>query len=70
MSEKECEICYQEARLIKIGSCSHKFCAQCVHDWLQTHNSCPKCRSTKTRNSKEYLECKEVWVLKKLIGAF
>ena len=70
MSKQECEICYNEDHLIKIGSCNHMFCANCVDEWLAINKTCPKCRSTKTKNSKEILQVKEVQFFKKILGVF
>lgn len=50
---KDCSICYKpffeeedgEVEIpVKLRSCGHIFGEQCIHEWVQTNNSCPTCR--------------------------
>ena len=41
-----CHICFDEKNLINLGSCSHKFCADCLHTILDKSSQllCPLCK--------------------------
>ena len=36
--------------------CNHEFHSQCISQWLQTHNSCPICRSPRPQTVQEHTE--------------
>lgn len=48
--EAECAIClseFVEGEGIKVlGECNHVFHVQCIQQWLNSHSSCPTCRSS------------------------
>ena len=33
----------KEKELVKIRSCSHTFCKECIYEWLSNHKTCPVC---------------------------
>jgi len=41
-----CQDCYKEGEEICTLGCNHKFHKDCIHPWLDLHNSCPLCRKT------------------------
>lgn len=50
-----CPVCL-EARAVALAEnggivalvCAHTFCRSCVDDWLQSHNTCPVCKTVQT----------------------
>ena len=42
--EKDCSICLDEIRDIKILECGHYFCNECITKSLSVNNKCPICR--------------------------
>tara|TARA_B100001123_G_scaffold292113_1_gene325622 strand:+ start:4163 stop:4534 length:372 start_codon:yes stop_codon:yes gene_type:complete len=46
LSDKDCEICFDEIKKEVILSCSHIFCNDCLSQWIVKKNTCPKCRVT------------------------
>ena len=46
LSDKDCEICFDEIKKEVILSCSHIFCNDCLSQWVVKNNTCPKCRVT------------------------
>jgi len=42
--EKDCSICLEEIKDIKILECGHYFCNECITESLKTNNKCPVCR--------------------------
>jgi len=59
---KECNICFEEIRLIDMDttSCHHSFCHPCIKRHLQRKTDCPNCRTPvrilQVRNSKNYTD--------------
>jgi len=43
--ENRCSICMNIQPLVQIDhKCTHVFCASCIDQWLEKHNTCPMCR--------------------------
>ena len=42
--ENKCPICLDELVDVKVTSCQHRFCSQCIDLWMENHRSCPCCR--------------------------
>ena len=46
----ECHICLdtllEGSCMRKLTTCSHKFCIDCIDEWLRSHNNCPVCKAT------------------------
>ncbi|CAH1160048.1 unnamed protein product [Phaedon cochleariae] len=42
-SQSECCICFDRKRDIMLP-CAHSFCAPCLEEWNETHDTCPICR--------------------------
>lgn len=43
----ECPICLEiitEKKNIKKTICGHKFCKECINEWMEQEESCPLCR--------------------------
>ena len=47
LSDKQCSICFEllQGQSISCCFCAHYFHTQCIHKWLQKHETCPYCRS-------------------------
>ncbi len=48
-----CRIClleFDNASIKKTTTCQHEFCEACLNKWLETHNTCPICRSVLHNN--------------------
>ena len=41
---KTCPICLQKIKFKKTLPCSHKYCNECIKEWLRKNNNCPVCR--------------------------
>jgi hypothetical protein len=43
----DCPICYQDIadQMISTTTCNHQFCDECISAWLESHDTCPLCRS-------------------------
>lgn len=39
-----CPICLQKIKFKKTLPCSHKYCNECIKEWLRKNDSCPVCR--------------------------
>ena len=39
-----CPICLQTIKFKKTLPCSHKYCNECIKEWLRKKNNCPVCR--------------------------
>jgi len=40
-----CPICHDTlSSPVKIASCSHVFCSECIDEWLERESTCPLCR--------------------------
>lgn len=39
-----CPICLQKIKFKKTLTCSHKYCYECIKEWLIKNDSCPVCR--------------------------
>ncbi len=37
-----CSICDEKSEIITF--CNHQFCKKCIHQWLETNETCPLCR--------------------------
>ena len=44
MEQSKCPICLDDISNVKVTSCQHRFCSQCIDLWMVNHNSCPCCR--------------------------
>ena len=56
-----CSICLKEYRLdfTKALPCHHKFCVNCIIQWLKIVNSCPVCRVELPTDDQEYEQYKK-----------
>ena len=42
--DEVCGICFEPFRNITKITCGHRFCNDCIFEWLDRNNSCPNCR--------------------------
>jgi hypothetical protein len=42
---ENCPICFEEINDLLITSCQHKFCKNCIEEWLKIKCDCPLCRT-------------------------
>ena len=43
----ECPICFEvitDKNKIKKTTCGHKFCKECINEWIEWNDTCPLCR--------------------------
>lgn len=74
MYEDECPICFEKLPVCDrvITKCSHKFCAECILQYLLYRTDCPMCRTIINRsefldaihsdNPNTHLLKKQVWI--------
>lgn len=66
--KRTCDICYHDDYLIKIGTCTHKFCPTCIYDWLEYNDTCPTCRCEHTRKCAGVYKIRGLDQLRSLVG--
>lgn len=64
VNDQECMICMDGAQQIVLP-CSHGFCSDCAHAWVELHPNCPLCRTAFHKKSFH----KEQWLLETLTDA-
>ena len=59
--DEKCSICLKEFEkdLTKELPCYHKFCENCIKQWLQLVNTCPMCRIELPTDDQDYEEYKK-----------
>jgi hypothetical protein len=60
-SDEKCSICLKEFQLnstIEL-SCHHKYCRNCIIQWLQLVNTCPMCRIEFPTDDQDYEQFKK-----------
>lgn len=40
-----CCICQDTLSRVELKKCGHQFCKECIFNWLNTHDTCPLCRT-------------------------
>ncbi|CAF0727245.1 unnamed protein product [Adineta steineri] len=60
-SDEKCSICLKEFELNSTTElpCHHKFCKNCIIQWLNLVNSCPMCRIELPTDDKDYEQYKK-----------
>jgi hypothetical protein len=47
-----CPICYEEIKYVFVTECNHKFCKECINEWVKIKPTCPYCnRSFRNLNA-------------------
>lgn len=45
--KEKCAICLEEKEepaLVKLSSCQHMYCQECIEEWCKRENTCPQCK--------------------------
>ena len=55
--DDHCSICYNDfGDDVHTTLCGHKFCADCIHKWTTTHDTCPYCRTVIVKILYQYVD--------------